>query len=974
MKKRLIVFLILFGTLTGFRNTLYAQYYKTGEDPARLRWSQVKTGPFQIIYPQGMDSLAFRYAWLLEQVSPPVMSSLGISSPSVPIVLHAYNVKSNGTVAWAPKRIEMITTPPSEGLTQNWEKQLVLHEIRHVGQMHLAGRNFFRFLGLLLGEQSTGLSVGLYFPAWLLEGDAVLTETLFSQSGRGREAAFLMPYKAYFLSGISYPYDKWRFGSFRHYIPNHYALGYMKLSVARYYSGEEALPQIFDDITTYPYWPFIYGRTFRKNYGYYALKLWEPAAEYYKNAWKAQDALKMAFDPGLQLNKSVKDYVSYTSAAVTEQPDGETGLYAIKSSLAQTERLVYFPNEGSQKEKTVTLLGQINSSVNAGRHHLYWSETVSGHRWAHENFSVIMTYNTVTGKKKTLCSGTRYFNPNPSHDGHLVAACHYQPAGSSQLHLLDVNTGEVRESYDIPSGQYPGEVTWSEDDRMLHILLTGDEGTGIYTLERGSGKWDTLLLPSFHSLSDIMEFENVLYFKTDKFLNTDNIYKLNLTDKSVCQLTEVRFGAFDPLVAIKDGKHYLYYSHYTPQGYQLCRLPLEDLLCIPVDISQERQDLPLLSPGTGTTFNIDALRVPEDLEYSVKKYSKLGHAFKIHSWMPFYFNYNRIEHFTFKEYYKTVAAGATLMTQNSLGTLSSLLGYSYRRGFHAGHIAVDYSGWFPVFSLQADINDRVRTQTSLAPPEGTQERKWKTDTLSSVHTDIRLKTYIPFTFHSHGWSRGLVPSVQYRFSNNLYTLPGTQDKHVSNQSLQLGVQYYQMTNLAPRDIFPRLGFGLNVQGLFDPGYLKLFSHVFFMQAYGYVPGVIRNQALKWTVSWQQHALKNRLFYLGTFLQPLRGIKENHHAPATFATSADYAIPIGIGDPSIPDVLYIKRLQLIPFGEYRQFRHPEREKEHAWSCGADLLFDFHIFRIGLPLTAGLRYAYTYEKKHHVEFLFSFPAFN
>ena len=66
-----------------------------------------------------------------------------------------------------------------------------------------------------------------------------------------------MPYKAYFLSDISYSYDKWRYGSFRHYIPNHCALGYMKLSVARYYSVIKPF-SCFSDITKYPYWPFIY--------------------------------------------------------------------------------------------------------------------------------------------------------------------------------------------------------------------------------------------------------------------------------------------------------------------------------------------------------------------------------------------------------------------------------------------------------------------------------------------------------------------------------------------------------------------------------------------------------------------------------------------------------------------------------------------------------------------------------------------
>jgi len=118
------------------------------------------------------------------------------------------------------------------------------------------------------GEQSAGISAGLYFPKWVLEGDAVLAETLYSYAGRGREAAFFDPYKGVFFirhyrthttNGVT--------DLTAHHIPNHYALGYMKLSVARYYSGDQALARAFSDITKYPYWPFVYEKTYRKNFG-----------------------------------------------------------------------------------------------------------------------------------------------------------------------------------------------------------------------------------------------------------------------------------------------------------------------------------------------------------------------------------------------------------------------------------------------------------------------------------------------------------------------------------------------------------------------------------------------------------------------------------------------------------------------------------------------------------------------------------
>ena len=105
----------------------------------------------------------------------------------------------------------------------------------------------------------------------------------------------------------------------------------------------------------------------------------------------------------------------------------------------------------------------------------------------------------------------------------------------------------------------------------------------------------------------------------------------------------------------------------------------------------------------------------------------------------------------------------------------------------------------------------------------------------------------------------------------------------------------------------------------------------------------------------------------------RGLDERILAPKTFTASLDYAIPVWIGDPSIPDIIYIKRLQVIPFTDYMQARQRDGVKNEYWSVGTDLLMDFHLFRIGVMLSAGVRYAYTCEQQHRFEFLFSFPAF-
>lgn len=65
-------------------------------------------------------------------------------------------------------------------------------------------------------------------PLWMMEGDAVQTETEMSTYGRGLQPSFTMHYRAIGDVYDEYKnFDKWICGSYKDYIPNHYSLGYL---------------------------------------------------------------------------------------------------------------------------------------------------------------------------------------------------------------------------------------------------------------------------------------------------------------------------------------------------------------------------------------------------------------------------------------------------------------------------------------------------------------------------------------------------------------------------------------------------------------------------------------------------------------------------------------------------------------------------------------------------------------------------
>ena len=241
MKRLLFVVLFLSSSYL-----LNAQYFQTGQDPASIRWQQINTENFQLIYPEYFESQAQKLAQVLEKVYNYGGFSLNHQPKKISVILHTQTVKSNGLVAWAPKRSEFYTTPHQGIYPQDWLEQLALHEFRHVVQIDKMNSEIPKLIKLILGEQGTALIFGSYLPWWFIEGDAVVTETALSNYGRGRLPSFLMEHRAQLVEKGVYSYDKAYNRSYKDFVPNHYQLGYFLVgeSRARYGSG------IWDSVIT----------------------------------------------------------------------------------------------------------------------------------------------------------------------------------------------------------------------------------------------------------------------------------------------------------------------------------------------------------------------------------------------------------------------------------------------------------------------------------------------------------------------------------------------------------------------------------------------------------------------------------------------------------------------------------------------------------------------------------------------------
>ena len=151
----------------GFSLKASAQYYDTGEDPASVKWLQIKTDRFRVIYPESYGKEGVNFARTLDYAYSELVNYYGERKFRIPVIIHNYTVKSNGYVAWAPRRMELFPTPEQNAVPMDNALQLSLHEMTHVMQMSSLRQGISGILSLPLGEHYIGAIAG-FLPMWFI--------------------------------------------------------------------------------------------------------------------------------------------------------------------------------------------------------------------------------------------------------------------------------------------------------------------------------------------------------------------------------------------------------------------------------------------------------------------------------------------------------------------------------------------------------------------------------------------------------------------------------------------------------------------------------------------------------------------------------------------------------------------------------------------------------------------------------------
>ncbi len=981
MTKSENIVLLLFLLLMLFPAHASAQYVVNGGTPARIGWMQVEGDNYKVVYPQGADSLAKRYLWLLEGNRKSVMQGLGDINPAkLPVVLYNRTANSNGMVVWAPKRMELYTLPAGNTSPQKWDEQLALHESRHVGQMAHFTKGVYKCLSWLLGEQAPSIGVGIYPSRWMLEGDAVVAETELSNAGRGRSAEFMEYYRAAFMEGDMRNWDRWRLGSYRRYTPNIYAAGYLINSTIRYRTGKYAYAgEIFEGLVKNFYNPSVIGKVYNKVAGMKPAGYFGEGQRMMLGIWQDEMGRRGRItEPQQVLGRRSRGYQEYLSPVSV----GKDSVLYIKYSYNNPKRLVLVT--GGKEH----VLRSFSASAERFRLHgntIWFTENVPSSRWSNEVYSKLYSCNWKNGNgggnggMKELSGKGWYASPSLSAGGDTVLVAEHFPEGGSAVVMMDSGNGKGIARIGAPSGGELVECAFVGDD--IYALAVTDKGLGLFRW--GSGVWETVVDEQNASIENLqaarvparMFGENmsgdvdVLYFVSDAD-GVRNIYMLEPVGGIWKRLTNARYGATEPHVA--DG--FLYYSSLELGGRFPVKVALDDIgasgssfepyladgkLCgvyryeVAEELSAQARRALAEADATGTV-------IPEK-EFAAgvvpRRYSKLGHLFRFHSWAPVYYNVDRIMEFDFDKLYQVAGLGAAAYSQNTLGSAVTMLGYSWRRGFHAGHVKFKYTGWFPAFQISADINADEHSRVKVVRDSSVRS---VVEQAPGPLVQLAGQVYLPLRFNSHGWQRGLTPQVRFDYDNNGY-FDSARNGYIHSGSVTSALQFYVMRDIAGSAIFPKWGLG---------GVAKLgvavnggenFGNVSSLHLYGYLPGFASTHGLKLSASVQKQNAEGKNYWMGNMVGMPRGYKENFYCTNYFMAAADYAFPVYLGDVGLWELAYLKRLQVIPFADYavgKSLAASGRMVQDAriYSVGTDLLVDLSPFKFGVECSVGVRWAY------------------
>ncbi|MBN2724401.1 MAG: PD40 domain-containing protein [Deltaproteobacteria bacterium] len=540
-----------------------------GDDPS-IKWKEIRTDHFNIIFPLKYVKTAQKMAVITEQTHQLVASHMGWApSTKTTVILTPYTDSANGwATTYFRNTVNVYLTDPGDFSELNqfddWLWLLFLHEYTHIIHMDTSGL-LPSIINSIIGKVWVPNSIQ---PSFVLEGMAIFSESRFSGAGRNQSSIYDM---------------------------------YMRSSV--YDNRIYTLAEISNSISKYPrgLLPYLYGSRFIKfiSNRYSPLKIKHLSAAYGSQNIPFGLNKSAVKSYGKSFEVLYSEFVKYIDSKYKRQISAIKSRGLIRGKrLTYTGEYKYYPSWNPSNSAEIALIdndGITPSSLkiltlNKSRNKVISKKIIDAPvyeggwpRWHHGKifFHKLAYFNTVynyldlyrvkPGKKPTrLTEGKRLASVTVSPDGKSVAAVRHNGTNHDLVLLgTDYSVKKVLKK----SGLYY-TVIFSPDSNYLAYSSHKNASRIIQLYNLKTAK--TIDLPSLGRMNIHPAFSpdgKFIFFSADG-ADIYNIYRYEIGSGKIKQITNVIAGAFMPSVS-PDGKKLLYMG-YSVKGYDLFVMDLKE--------------------------------------------------------------------------------------------------------------------------------------------------------------------------------------------------------------------------------------------------------------------------------------------------------------------------------------------------------------------------------------------------------------
>lgn len=931
----LIKFLV-FGV---FSYSLFAQ----DQSPPSIKWYQKNSENFKIVFPLELDSVANHTLNYLESIYDKSSEGLGIKVRKTPIILHNSSAFSNGFVTVGPRRSEFfVRTPPQDYSfisNNNWVELLATHEFRHLVQIEKAySKPINKLVYFLFGENVFRALGSAATPFWFWEGDAVDIESRLTNYGRGREPNFTRISKTNVNNFGLFNYYKQTLGSYKYKTPNEYESGYIMTRYLKKNYGDSVYNKIINKAFAQSLFPFPFVRSLKKETSLNIKQL------YKKSFSELIDKSHIHNTETTPLNfRQSKSYKNYLYPKRLKNGH----LIVLIKGLNSIKHFSIINNDGVAKKLFTPGLILDQGFIAYSKNLLGWVEYHKDPRWGNRTYSNIKIFDIENKKFIIKTKNSYYSSIDISDDGNFFIALENLEDGKSRLVFQNILSKQNKNSILLNTGAY-SYVKFSDEKNKVIAIKTLNEKKQIVSINLKDKK-ERVLYETYKNIGNPIKLGSIVFFNSS-INGTDQILYTPIESQKLYQLTNSRFGAYNPSVWLEQNdvtSLKIIYNDYGVLGFDIKEVFFVSSGKEVKNVIYKRKEI--IKPYS---------------KYKSTRYFKWKNFIRPVDWGLYNYSGNI-------KGIDQIAVG--INSKDLMGNLVFSGGYLYDNNKKEGStlFKISYLGLYPILNLDFL---KTKKKSTISNDAKSYDVEWD-------EKELKIGFQIPLSYTNSKYMTYYMFDSNYSLTRleNIYSpfFPGTVTLNYDYINYLTNTVYYsRLHKKTKRDVYHPWGQTILFQHKTMTNRSDFSGYYFRLSSFFDFPGFKETHSLRLNINYENQTQKGYAFT--NSVSSINGFASQNKFTKAIVAKIEYELPVIYPHIHIGPILNIQRIRYTSFINTALVEginsNENYIKERPYGFGGELYFDVNFFRQTSVFNLGLRWSYiNLNQKPKIELLVSSITF-